>query len=88
MFIIQGLLNTPSLVLYGSKNRLKTCERSDARSAIDCSPTILQNEKTVQVDNSYIFYYMFQVWENYMRIRNQACNVHIKIQDAQEMYVY
>ena len=27
MFIIQGLLNTPSLVLYGSKNRLKTCER-------------------------------------------------------------
>ena len=27
MFIIQGLLNTPSLVLYGSKNRLKICER-------------------------------------------------------------
>ena len=27
MFIIQGLLNTPSLVLYGSKNRLKTCEQ-------------------------------------------------------------
>ena len=27
MFIIQGLLNTPSLVLYSSKNRLKTCER-------------------------------------------------------------
>ena len=27
MFIIQGLLNTQSLVLYGSKNRLKTCER-------------------------------------------------------------
>ena len=27
MFIIQGLLNTPSLVLYGSKNSLKTCER-------------------------------------------------------------
>ena len=27
MSIIQGLLNTPSLVLYGSKNRLKTCER-------------------------------------------------------------
>ena len=26
MFIIQGLLNTPSLVLYGSRNRLKTCE--------------------------------------------------------------
>ena len=27
MFIIQGLLNTPSVVLYGSKNGLKTCER-------------------------------------------------------------
>ena len=27
MFIIQGLLNTPSLVLYNSKNRLKTRER-------------------------------------------------------------
>ena len=27
MFIIQGLLKTPSLVLYGSKNRLKTCEQ-------------------------------------------------------------
>ena len=27
MFIIQGLLNTPSLVLYDSKNRLKTCEQ-------------------------------------------------------------
>ena len=27
MFIIQGLHNTPSLVLYGCKNRLKTCER-------------------------------------------------------------
>ena len=27
MFIIQGLLNTPSLVLYGSKNKLKTCEQ-------------------------------------------------------------
>ena len=27
MFIIQGLLNTPSLVLYSSKNRLKTCEQ-------------------------------------------------------------
>ena len=27
MLIIQGLLNTPSVVLYGSKNSLKTCER-------------------------------------------------------------
>ena len=27
MFIIQGLLNNPSLVLCGIKNRLKTCER-------------------------------------------------------------
>ena len=27
MFIIHGLFNTPSSVLYGSKNRLKTCER-------------------------------------------------------------
>ena len=27
MLIIQGLLNTPSLVLYDSKNRLKTFER-------------------------------------------------------------
>ena len=27
MFIIQGLLNTGSLVLYGSKDKLKTCER-------------------------------------------------------------
>ena len=27
LFIIQGLLNTPSLGLYSSKNRLKTCER-------------------------------------------------------------
>ena len=52
MFIIQGLLNTPTLVLYGSKNRLKTWvvraprpSNSDARSAIDGSPAILQNEK-------------------------------------------
>ena len=27
LFIIQGLLNTPNLVLYGSKNRFKTCEQ-------------------------------------------------------------
>ena len=27
LFIIQGLLNTPSLVFYNGKNRLKTCEQ-------------------------------------------------------------
>ena len=53
MFIIQGLLNTQSLVLYGSKNiknlwaiRAARPSNSNARSAIDCSPAILQNEKT------------------------------------------
>ena len=56
MFISQGLLSTPSLILYSSKNRLKTSairapltSNSDARSTIDCSPAILQNENTVEV---------------------------------------